>query len=168
MSFFSRLFPSATPNFVPFFAYFARFYAIGLYDGIHCGGSAFSAVQAAFCWAMGSMRPAARVVRSEQMSCLEIGNCWGRYTTNLIFYFKSFLCLFCKLSKTHVDLMETPICRPHAAQLWASHRSLVVSFLCFIFLRKVTEVWMFAVVGRVAYSRDTIQVNTYRNHTRHR
>lgn len=77
---------------------FARFYAIGLYDGIHCGGSAFSAVQAASCWAMGFMRPAARVVRSEQMS----RSSWiiGEVVLFLFVYFKSLLlCLFYNYQK---------------------------------------------------------------------
>lgn len=119
------------------------------------------------------MRPAARVVRSEQMSRLSWIIAEGG-STFLIFYFKSLLlCLFYNYQENmwiwwkHLFVgltlhsYEQYSCLVLAGR--ASHRSLVVSFLCFIFLRKVTELWMFAVVGRVAYdkSRDTIQVNTW-------
>lgn len=121
----SMLFPSSLCKS------FARFYAIGLYDGIHFGGSAFSAVQAASCWAMGFMRPAARVVRSEQMSRLSWIIAEGG-STFLIFYFKSLIVFILQLSKNHVDLMETPICRPSpCTAMNSTHFFLQYSRPCF-------------------------------------
>lgn len=55
-----------------------RLCAIAPYDGIHSGGSAFSAAPLAFCWVMDFMLLAARVARYEQMRGLvAVGNLFG-------------------------------------------------------------------------------------------